>query len=762
MVWLLLVAVGAVPELTPVPIPKWVDAIDVPSSPTKAEGSDAWLLEDEQILADSKGVQTFHRSVWKVLSSAGIEALAHREFEWNPAWETLRLHGVWIWRDGKRQSAWSPDDARIVQRESNLDEGLYDGRKTLMLELRDLRIGDVLEVASTSSGQNPVFKDHFSLLYSQDTFEPIAHHALRVIWERPRPLNFMQHAGATAPVIRSSPGRTEYRWSTSTSKARTWESYAPSSSFQAPTLELSDWASWQEVEVWARGLFAVAPNARGQLDARIKALRALPEGARLRAAIRFVQDDVRYVGVELGEHSHLPHSPDWVLERGFGDCKDKALLLTAMLQGLGFDASPALVSTWAGERLPQMLPSPQRFNHAIVRLMLSDGPHFIDATQSGRRGDPTTWDAPPYLWSLVVGGGSSELISMPEPKTQDPTWELEQHWKVPTFTGPAELDITTTASARDAAYLRKTLNEAPLEQMRERKREQRETQLKVSLESMGLDWKDDEATDRVTVHEHYRVKDFFEHGEHEFTTVLLDDHFSQPPRGARTMPLALRHPQAFRETIIYDAPESLDRRDFELENKTITSEAFNLLLMQSVSDARLKLEWRYVTLRDRIEPTNLDAYRASLKEARGYLGYSVTEHRSTQGGRAKSGDEAGGGFFCGVVVVAMLVGWLISRQDNAPTVDAPSWRARFKMWRFRRRQRSVQGELATNPLVLPSVESAQKFFRGERCVLGHAWPKVSIKDTVRLGDERIAIVARRCASCAAEEHRYVKLPRAND
>jgi transglutaminase-like putative cysteine protease len=62
-------------------------------------------------------------------------------------------------------------------------------------------------------------------------------------------------------------------------------------------------------------------------------------------AIRFVQDEVRYLGVETGINTHKPYPPSQILAQRFGDCKDKSLLLTTLLQARNIEAYPVLVNT---------------------------------------------------------------------------------------------------------------------------------------------------------------------------------------------------------------------------------------------------------------------------------------------------------------------------------------------------------------------------------------------------------------------------------
>ena len=55
----------------------------------------------------------------------------------------------------------------------------------------------------------------------------------------------------------------------------------------------------------------------------------------IEAITRWLHRQVRYTGIELGDASIVPWSPAEVVKRGFGDCKDKATLLVALLRQAG-------------------------------------------------------------------------------------------------------------------------------------------------------------------------------------------------------------------------------------------------------------------------------------------------------------------------------------------------------------------------------------------------------------------------------------------
>ena len=87
-------------------------------------------------------------------------------------------------------------------------------------------------------------------------------------------------------------------------------------------------------------------------------------------ALAFVQDELRYTGIELGPDSYRPAPPVETFRLRYGDCKAKALLLCTLLREMNLEAYPALVNTSARETVARRLSSPFAFNHVIVKLLL--------------------------------------------------------------------------------------------------------------------------------------------------------------------------------------------------------------------------------------------------------------------------------------------------------------------------------------------------------------------------------------------------------
>ncbi len=127
--------------------------------------------------------------------------------------------------------------------------------------------------------------------------------------------------------------------------------------------------------------------------------------------LAYLHDQVRYTGLELGAFGLIPAAPSTTLERSYGDCKDKATLLVAMLRALGIEANVALLLTGPGVDVDPTLPGLGRFDHAIVKIMGSS-PVWVDPTHPGARaGELPLPDQDRY--ALVVHTNATELERTP-------------------------------------------------------------------------------------------------------------------------------------------------------------------------------------------------------------------------------------------------------------------------------------------------------------------------------------------------------------
>jgi hypothetical protein len=89
-------------------------------------------------------------------------------------------------------------------------------------------------------------------------------------------------------------------------------------------------------------------------------------------------DKVRYVGLEFGTAGYQPYDCNEVWANGYGDCKDKANLLVAMLRYKGIQAWHTLLDTTSHGLVEKRSPSPHQFDHMIVAVPRPDAPTLFN------------------------------------------------------------------------------------------------------------------------------------------------------------------------------------------------------------------------------------------------------------------------------------------------------------------------------------------------------------------------------------------------
>ena len=183
---------------------------------------------------------------------------------------------------------------------------------------------------------------------------------------------------------------------------------------------------WRAIGAWYRDLVAAVPQHQ---PAVVQLAQQLTAGATdrrqaIETLVGFVRDQVRYVAVEVGLGGYVPSAPAETLARRWGDCKDKALLLTNLLGAIGVDARVALVRGSLESTVDPDFAAPDAFNHVIVAVSASAlavpaeapvaaGWLFVDATQTG--GGDVTWLSPFVAGqhALLVGPEGGELVTLP-------------------------------------------------------------------------------------------------------------------------------------------------------------------------------------------------------------------------------------------------------------------------------------------------------------------------------------------------------------
>jgi len=416
------------------PTPDWLAPYkpDLGKTPDAREVSNGYflLLLEEQHHAEKNAV--YRHIIRQIVSEAGIQNGAEISVEYDPTYEKLRFHQLIIRRNGQVISKLDPSRFRILQKEEDLSRFIYSGTFTAYYILEDVRKGDQIEYSYTLEGANPIFEHKYANSFYFTSYDPIVNYYKALIAAPTRDIQFKPFNGARLPVKSTWKGMQLYEWKIADVMPTDEDDNAPEWYTTLPFVQASEYKSWSEIINW--GAKINTPPAPGErLQTRIAELKKQSGNDKslyLQNAMRFVQDDIRYMGIEMGEYSHRPNNPDKILDQRFGDCKDKSLLLTTLLQADGINASMAYTNTYLKAHVSDYLPSPFMFNHVIVYVQLGDSSYWIDPTISYQRGPLSEHYIPDYQQALIIKpGGSDKLTNIPQLKRGKQT--IKEHFTLP-------------------------------------------------------------------------------------------------------------------------------------------------------------------------------------------------------------------------------------------------------------------------------------------------------------------------------------------
>jgi transglutaminase-like putative cysteine protease len=410
------------------PVPEWVDWVALPTPPSGPAGGDriALLADDQISLLGSESQRFYRRTSW-VASASGIARAGDFSIDFDPAFSQVQIHGIWVERKGERSDRLASARIDTLRRESGLESGLLDGQLTLHLVLDDIRVGDIVDFAASVTGDNPaldgIFRQHY--WFSPDV--PTRLRQVRILRPATRTLSVKASGDAIDHRVVELGAQTDERWLVQDLAPRAGEDRVPPWHFSGPELEIADPKTWQDVVQWALPLYALQDASTvDALAAELGLRKGSGDEAGVLEAIRFVQEEIRYTGLELGAHAYRPYPAGTVLQRRYGDCKDKASLLVSLLRHQGVEAHAAFVDVDDRARIDARLPGPQAFDHVIVRFEFDGDEYWVDATAEHQRGELANRVAPPFRRALLIAPGESALRDIPPTRLEEPRVDIRE------------------------------------------------------------------------------------------------------------------------------------------------------------------------------------------------------------------------------------------------------------------------------------------------------------------------------------------------
>lgn len=619
----------------------------------EAEGGYVDLIFDKQVSVGKQA--TYYKRAIRIISESGVQNASEVSVDYDPSYSQLIFHSINIIRGGETINKLQLSKIKTIQQESELNRHLYNGSLSSVLFLEDTRKGDIIEYSYTIKGFNPVFKGKYADMLTTSFSVPMYNLYYRILLPKERTLQIKNSLTDVTYTTTSSAQENTYEWKLEKIPALHLQDRLPSWYDPYSMIMVSEYKDWKAVNDWALPLFPfggkLSPALQKKVDEIKNADTAIDK--RILAALRFVQDDVRYLGIEMGQRSHRPHHPDKVFAQRFGDCKDKSYLLCTMLRALGVDARPVLISATYRKTIGDWLPSPAVFDHVTVCVQHRDRTYWFDPTISYQRGKLRDIAYPDYQYGLVIGDSTRSLTAI-SPQQNKGLVDIKEEFTVPDMTGVAKLVVRTTYSGAFADDVRDDFNSSSLFEMRKTFQTFYTGYFeKISIDS--LTYTDDEQTGRFTTREYYTIKDFWEQDgsvkKSYFSPFVINSLLKKPKDANRTMPFYITYPARYHEEIIVNLPEDWSFSDLMEEMKCA---AFSMRAHAVYGGSKLKLKYEYESLKDHVLPGEATAFFKEYKSFEDNVSYMLSKSDAADA-LASAPEQKKTGTNTGFIIIAVLL-----------------------------------------------------------------------------------------------------------
>jgi hypothetical protein len=414
--------------------PAWMHTAASAPVPAHDEKTDAVLLYSEQVVSVQAidKIKTHVRLVYKILRPTGrdygivrVPFTSHSKITY--------LRGWCIPAQGKDYEV-RDKEAVEVSLQKVAGSELISDVKDKLLQIPAPDVGNVVGYEYEEEEQPMVLQDIWRFQSSIPAREQ--HYSLQLPagWE-------YKASWVNYPEVKPTQGGNQWDWAINDVKGLRREDEMPPiqglsgqmivSFFPPGGPSANGFSSWPQMGKWYLNLTNGRRDSSPQIAQQVATLTATAKTPldKMRALAQFVQHDIRYVAIELGIGGWQPHAATDIYTHHYGDCKDKATLLSSMLSQIGIESFYVLINVERGSVTPET-PANIGFNHAILAVKLPPGltdPSLVATLQHPRLGtllyfDPTNEYMPfgeigGYLqanYGLLVTPEGGELVELPQ------------------------------------------------------------------------------------------------------------------------------------------------------------------------------------------------------------------------------------------------------------------------------------------------------------------------------------------------------------
>lgn len=322
-------------------------------------------------------------NLWEVLvrieTMHGVEFHAQREFTYSKTYQDIKvLEAYTLQADGTRIPV--PPSA-IRERFNTVDSNSLSDLVTLVVVFPEVKVGSRLYWKVHTRIHTPAYPGHFKAINRLPVIVKTEYAEFHLDHDARVPMQVAARGLDGGQLPDQGDGRKRYRYTGNYLDPMTWHDAQVSHGDIAPHFIASTFAGWGELgqayyqrarlpETLPAGIVALAEEVTRGLSSQRDQAQAIHQ---------WVIRNIRYLSLSIDDGGLVPRPLESILANRYGDCKDQARLIQALLKARDIDSEPVLINRGTSYSLPELaVHSP--LNHVITYVPALDV--YVDTTRA--------------------------------------------------------------------------------------------------------------------------------------------------------------------------------------------------------------------------------------------------------------------------------------------------------------------------------------------------------------------------------------------
>jgi hypothetical protein len=371
------------------------------------------VFEETRTVFDESGefTSTEHALV-KILTDKGKQTFATRKLPYHRRYSTVKvILARVIKKDGRALPVTAEFMKDGTMEETQAMNIFEENFRRLSVTFPGVEVGDSIEM-TVETHSKPLIQGHYNDLTLFQSIEPVLRKDVSIDGPASKPLRNVVKNGKLEFSEQKKGGRVVYRWRAVNLPKIEQELAMASLADVATRVVTGTFRDWKELSKYGDSLNAGKVDSNEAMKAKVAELTkdCAAQEDKILAIFRYVSQKIRYMGSSMDLGAFIePHQATYTFEKQYGVCRDKSILMMAMLKEIGVRAYDALinVSRSTDPEIPLIY-----FEHAICGVVMDDG-HivYMDPTLELSSSFGETYVGGRYV--LLLDEQGKDLIKVP-------------------------------------------------------------------------------------------------------------------------------------------------------------------------------------------------------------------------------------------------------------------------------------------------------------------------------------------------------------